>query len=110
MTDVDSFLSRQPSLFTIVAATNLHVFAVSRAHVDELYAARRTWERCGRLMTEAYLVTMARSTFQLRFQTARERYDELLRRQPGIELYVPLGHIASYLGIAPVTLSRLRSQ
>lgn len=110
MTDVDSFFSRQPSLFNIAAATALHAYGISRAHLDELYATSHTWERCGRLITEAYLVVMARSAFLLRFQTARERYEELLQRQPDIELYVPLGQIASYLGIAQETLSRLRSQ
>ncbi|MBY9081803.1 Crp/Fnr family transcriptional regulator [Paenibacillus sp. HN-1] len=48
------------------------------------------------------------SSFQL--ETASERYVHLLRRHPHIEERINLGHIASYLGISQVSLSRIRSK
>lgn len=44
----------------------------------------------------------------MRFLSAAERYEELLRKYPGITNRVPLKHIASLLGTTPVSLSRIR--
>jgi CRP-like cAMP-binding protein len=44
----------------------------------------------------------------MRFLPAAQRYEELLRKYPGITNRVPLKHIASLLGITPVSLSRIR--
>jgi hypothetical protein len=48
--------------------------------------------------------------FSLQFQTAQERYANLLESNPTILLRAPLGHIASYLGITQQTLSVIRSK
>ncbi len=44
------------------------------------------------------------------FRTAAERYADLLEQNPQLLQRVALGHIASYLGITQVTLSRVRAQ
>ena len=44
----------------------------------------------------------------IQFQTARERYDYMISEFPNIVHHVPLGHIASYLGMTQETLSRIR--
>lgn len=44
----------------------------------------------------------------LQFETAQQKYLNLLRQRPNIEQRVPLTHIASYLGITIETLSRIR--
>ena len=44
------------------------------------------------------------------FKTARERYEDLLQQTPHILERVPLGHVASYLGISAETLCRLKKQ
>ena len=41
---------------------------------------------------------------------AKERYEELIKRSPGIEQLVPQHQIASYLGILPESLSRMKKQ
>jgi CRP-like cAMP-binding protein len=46
----------------------------------------------------------------LQFQTAEERYKQLLTESPEIIQRVPLKYIASYLGITQVSLSRIRAQ
>lgn len=45
----------------------------------------------------------------IQFQSAQERYDNLITNYPDILLRVPLGHIASYLGITQQTLSVIRA-
>jgi len=48
--------------------------------------------------------------FSLQFQTAEQRYKSMIDNYPNILLRVPLGHIASYLGITQQTLSVIRAQ
>jgi CRP-like cAMP-binding protein len=110
MTDLTSFLPRQPSHFNILAVTDLDAYCVSYARLQALYASSATWERFGRLLNEAYLLALVERSLSLQFQSARERYEALLRRQPTIEHHVPLNQIASFLGIAQETLSRLRGR
>jgi CRP-like cAMP-binding protein len=45
----------------------------------------------------------------VQFQTSKERYDYMLAEFPDISYRVPLGHIASYLGMTQETLSRIRN-
>ena len=48
--------------------------------------------------------------FSIQFQSAEERYKFIINKHPNILLRVPLGHIASYLGITPQTLSVIRAK
>ncbi len=48
--------------------------------------------------------------YNLHFHTAKQLYEKLLTDQPEIIREVPLQHIASYLGITPETLSRIRAK
>ncbi|WP_052732468.1 Crp/Fnr family transcriptional regulator [Hymenobacter terrenus] len=110
MTEAESFFSGRPSSTNILAATDMQVYGFTRIHLDELYNASPTWERCGRLITEIYLVQLAQRAFTFQFQSAQQRYEELLRRQPQVAQQLAQGEIAAYLGIAPETLSRIRSR
>jgi CRP-like cAMP-binding protein len=105
-----SFLSRQPYHTSILAVTDLEMFSMRYDALQDLYCSSAIWERFGRLVSEAYLLEVGERALSLQFKSARERYQELLRRQPQIEQHVPLNQIASYLGIAQETLSRLRSK
>jgi len=48
--------------------------------------------------------------FSIQFQSAEERYKSIINNHPNILLRVPLGHIASYLGITQQTLSVIRAK
>ncbi len=61
-----------------------------------------------RVIAEALYVRKADREFELLTLNAAQRYEALLQRAPFIEQRVQLQHIASYLGITPVHLSRLR--
>lgn len=63
-----------------------------------------------------YRLTMSKTIYQLReriaslqFRTVQQRYDSLLDIHPKIESRIPLGDIASFLGITQETLSRIRA-
>lgn len=64
----------------------------------------------GRKFAELELIKAEERLISLQFKSATERYKELLIDNPGLLQRVPLGHIASYLGITQVSLSRIRAE
>lgn len=63
-----------------------------------------------RKFAEQELIKTEERFISRQFRTAKERYQEILRDNPNLIQRVQLGHIASYLGITQVTLSRIRSE
>lgn len=53
--------------------------------------------------------TFSDKLYSIQFQSAQERYNSMLEKFPDIMLRVPLGHVASYLGMTQETLSRIRA-
>lgn len=64
----------------------------------------------GRRFAEQELIKTEERLISRQFRTASERYRELLKQEPGLIRRVQLSHIASYLGITQVSLSRIRSE
>lgn len=63
----------------------------------------------GRRLMERELLKTEERLISMQFKSALERYQELLELQPNLLQRVQLGHIASYLGISQVSLSRIRA-
>ena len=64
----------------------------------------------GRRFAEQELVKTEERLISRQFRTAKERYKEILKDNPDLIQRVQLGHIASYLGITQVSLSRIRAE
>jgi len=64
----------------------------------------------GRRFAEKELIKTEERLISRQVRTATERYKELLKKSPDIVQRVQLGHIASYLGITQVSLSRIRAE
>ena len=78
--------------------------------MQALYSLSQRFERFGRIMAEQLFLATARSKSDLMHQNAKERYMALLNSQPQIFERLPQHLIASYLGILPQSLSRIRAQ
>lgn len=63
----------------------------------------------GRKFAELELIRAEERLIDLQFKTAKERYTDLITHHPDVIQRVALGHIASYLGITQVSLSRIRA-
>lgn len=108
MTSADSFFQQTPSLYYLEVLENTIVYSVSKENLDRLFAKYHKMEKLGRLVTIEMLTKITNKINAIQFQTARERYDYMLSEFPDIVYQVPLGHIASYLGMTQETLSRIR--
>lgn len=107
---IGSFFRQKPSHKIIQAIEPSLLSAISYSSLESLFHKHHDLERVGRLIAIDAFILMEERIFSLQFHSAKERYDNLLQTNPNILLRVPLGQIASYLGITQVTLSRIRGQ
>lgn len=104
-----SFLTGVPDIRGIETLESSVLWSISRDALETLYAQHPAIERFGRMLMSEGVVQMQRRFDDLHFSTAAERYGRLLETSPQILQRVPLGMVASYLGMAPETLSRIRA-
>ncbi|WP_367914927.1 Crp/Fnr family transcriptional regulator [Leadbetterella sp. DM7] len=107
---IDSLFTGQPSQYNIEILEDATVWALQYDKLEPVFEQYPVVERLGRLLvTHNYLLLDERMKL-FAFCTAEERYSRLLEQMPDIFKRVNLGYIASYLGITPEHLSRIRSK
>jgi CRP-like cAMP-binding protein len=105
-----SFFMRTSSNKFVETLENCILWEFEYSKLEKLFSLNQEWERTGRLFATYGLSLMEKRFDDLHFNSAKERYDILINKQPEIIQRVPLGMIASYLGITQETLSRIRKQ
>ncbi len=106
--DYSSFIQQQPSLYTLQALEDMEVVVLPRAAIDWGYRNLSRGDKLGRLVAEYYFIYQDNRIKNLYARTPKERYDAIEEVFPNIHNRVPQHMIASYLGITPVHLSRLK--
>ncbi len=107
---VESLFTGKPSRKGIQMLEPSEVVAINATQLFRLYDSFPEIERLFRKIFEAAYVDTVNRIESLQFHPAEERYRYLLQASPDILKRVPLKYIASYLGITPVSLSRIRAQ
>ena len=110
ISDYRSFLTQQPATTVVQAAEDCEVLQISFKHLEECYTLDKAYERWGRKMAEQSYVAMFDRMQSLSILTYKERYLQLQQKTPDVLQRVPQYMIASYLGITPEALSRLRKR
>lgn len=109
-TDINSFYTQNPSDNYIKAGENQTILlSISYENLMELYMTSHKWAIWGTRFKQNELVRLTGYYEGLRIKDASQRYFELIEAYPEILQRIPLGHIASYLGISQVSLSRIRA-
>jgi len=103
-----SFISRTPSLVNVEALTDIKVLRVSYNNMQNLYEESKMAERMGRRMIELLYVQREIKELQMHSKTAEDYYRELIKSNEELTEQIPQKHIASYLGITPESLSRIK--
>lgn len=110
ITDLSSFLTNSASVYTIEALEDSELLLLTTSAREALMDKIPMFERYQRLLLQnAYIANQSRINSALT-ETAEEKYINLANVYPGIVKRVPQHMIASYLGLTPETLSRVRKQ
>ncbi|MEZ5105850.1 MAG: Crp/Fnr family transcriptional regulator [Draconibacterium sp.] len=108
ITDLESFFSQRPSKYYIEALEDTRLLRLSFDGLENLYNEVPGLERYFRILFQkAYINALERLNATM-WESAVERYNDLLSEHKDIFQRVPLVYIASYLGITPESLSRIR--
>lgn len=110
MSDYSAFLTRQVSGVYIEAQEDAQLFTISYENIQLLYERNKAFERLGRLKAEALYNMMVERYALFLSSSPEERYLKLLDERPQLLDRFPLKDIASYLGIQPESLSRIRKR
>jgi len=105
-----SFLTRKPDRRGIQLLEDSTLWAISQNNLERLYQQHPDIDRLGRLFLSHGIIQLQQRFDDLHFATAHDRYQQLISTNPSLLNRVPLGMIASWLGITQETLSRIRSQ
>lgn len=109
-TDLESFYDQKPSNnYFRVAENNTHLISINFNDLQYLFSESHQWALWGIRFYQHELQRIASYYEALRTKDASERYFKLIATYPDILQRVPLSHIASYLGISQVSLSRIRA-
>ncbi len=109
-TDLYSYIEEKPSNTFLRATEDCHLYMVSKENVEKIFSHSHQLERFGRLsMQEAFLKTFHKMTCQTQL-SYEEMYLRLLAKRPDLFQRVPQYLIASYLGLTPVGLSKIRKR
>lgn len=109
-TDLPSYVKGVPSRYFLRATEDTVVYAIKKTDTEKSFDDSHQLERFGRLsMQEAFIKSYSRLE-RLNSRTNEERYLRLLEKRPGLVQRVPQYLIASYLGLTPVGLSKIRKR
>jgi len=106
----DSFLTQTPSAYALQALTQTIVWRISYDDLQKVYAATNAGNLLGRFAAEKLFLEKSKRALSLLQYNAKERYLQLINEQPEILQKIPLKYVASYIGITPQALSRIRRQ
>lgn len=105
----NSFFLGQPGYENIELLEDSVLYKISNDVLQNLYNTDLQLANWGRKLVESELIKTEERFISRQFKTATERYEDFINSYPSILQRVQLGHIASYLGISQVTLSRIRA-
>lgn len=109
-TAYDSFVSRSPSKYKIETLTPTIIWYITYKDLQHIYKKTQVGQEIGRLIAETLLVRKTDRELSLLLETASARYLNLFTERPQIIKEIPLKYIASYIGVTPQSLSRIRKE
>ncbi|SCW39888.1 Crp/Fnr family transcriptional regulator [Mucilaginibacter sp. NFR10] len=110
VSDLASFQDQSPAHMNIETLEDCELLILTHDSKEKLLNEVPKLERMFRLMLQRHLTVVQKRLFKTISTTAMEKYLEFINRYPSIPQRVPQHYIASYLGISPEFLSKLRAR
>lgn len=108
--DYESFITNTSSKLSIQAMEDAKVILIPQDILMKLYESSTEWSDFNQTLSRKVYINCKKRTEELLFFSPEKRYDTLISERPDFFNKYPLKHIASYLGITPQSLSRIRSR
>lgn len=105
-----SFITQLPAIYEAETLTKTVLWRISYKDLQTVYLESASGNLVGRLACEALFLKKTKREVSLLNRTPEERYLDLLNDQPQLLQHIPLQYIASYIGITPQALSRIRKR
>ena len=109
MVSVESFFHQKTSYESIQALEDCELYYISYKELQDIYRRFPEFNFIARVLTEKYYCLSEQRLYSIRMMRATERYEYLLEQHPELLLRVPAKYIASYLGITPEMLSKIKT-
>ncbi|HET8573966.1 MAG TPA: Crp/Fnr family transcriptional regulator [Edaphocola sp.] len=106
----ESFLPQSPSSKNIQALEDSHVLVISHDDLQIFYTTVREGERFGRMVIGAVLIQLLEDLSSFYTDTPEHRYEKFIKDHPDLQQRISQYHIASYVGVKPQSLSRIRKR
>jgi CRP-like cAMP-binding protein len=110
VSDMGSFLTGEPAIYNIEALEDCELHLLTKPSMDELMDRHPKMERYFRLLMQNNIIALQRRIIGTLSLSAEEKYKRMMELYPNILNRAAQQHIASFLGITPETLSRIRKQ
>ena len=107
-TSLNSFFLGKKSEEALQAITDIEFLYITKENLDRLYSFGYKWHDLGLKITESALIEKEERIIEQLSLTAQKKYSKLIERHPDIIQNVPVKYIASFIGIQPESLSRIR--
>jgi len=108
--DLYSYITGEPGEYIIDALVDTEIFMIAKEDMEKIYEEIPKFERFHRLLFQNSIVNNTRRIRSSMSASAEERYQAFIKQFPNIYKEIPLKHIASYLGISPEFLSKIRNK
>lgn len=108
--DFQSFILSTPSKQYLEALTDVELLVFKKDNMNRLYDKYKIWERFGRLIIEHVFCGVEAKRKKIITTTHEEQYRNFAATYPNVIQQVPQYYIASYLGLTPEHLSRIRKK
>lgn len=105
-----SFLNQTKGRLNIECLSDVELLALSYENVQKMYQTSKAFNTFGRRISEYLYIDFFERSSSLLLDDAKTRYLNLLKERPEVLKTVPNYMIASYIGITPESLSRLKKQ
>ena len=106
----ESFLPQSPSSKIIQALEDCDVLVISHGDLQVLYANVREGERFGRIAIETVFIQLLKDITSFYTETPELRYQRFIENHADLQQRVSQYHIASFVGVKPQSLSRIRKR
>lgn len=113
VTALKSYLNEEPCLYDIKALENTLMVTISKKNMQAMLThpvLSCKIERFGRLISESFNILFEDRIKSFIIKTPEERYRDLLQSGKDIVTRIPVQYIAQFIGITPVSLSRIRKR